>query len=439
MLFRRTKLTSEIADPFATAICRGCGSSCPSTKPTGQSCLAVLVAALIQVDVPHVVLLLIAEQGSAKSSITRILVSLVDPSPVPLRQPPRDPDGWTTAAAASWVVALDNLSGQLSDWLSDSLCRASTGDGQVKRALYTDDDVAVTAYPRVVIANGVDVVIERGDLAERVGMHRPAPHHNPAPRDRARPSRGPRPTRTCLAVCSTWPPRYTSDWPTITVTDLPRMADFARVLAAVDEVLGTKGLDRYRERARSGPPPTLSTTRSSPSWSSGSSPSPTRRRPRFCPRSSPLLSDWKPPRDWPKNARAVTGQLTRHAPALRGQGWVIDHDAGRNEASTRKWNISPPEKVSEPDPSDPPNPSAHVNGQKPDGSETGHGSETGYGNLFDPSKIVRLDQRKRVNWSDGSGFRVLLWSPPTSAATAAANSASPVSVSGASAGRPRVS
>jgi hypothetical protein len=96
--------------------------------------LAFLVAALVQAGVPHVILWLLAEQGMTKSSATRIIVDLLDPSAVPLRQPPRDPDGWTTAAAASWVAALDNLSGQLSDWLSDALCRASTGDGQVKRA-----------------------------------------------------------------------------------------------------------------------------------------------------------------------------------------------------------------------------------------------------------------------------------------------------------------
>ena len=43
-------------------------------------------------------------------------------------------------------------------------------------ALYTDSDVAVVQFRRVVIANGVDVVIERGDLAERsaiVDLERP--------------------------------------------------------------------------------------------------------------------------------------------------------------------------------------------------------------------------------------------------------------------------
>lgn len=72
--------------------------------------LAALTAALVQTDVPHPVLALFAEQGSAKTTTTRMLVDLIDPSPVPLRQAPRDADSWVTAASGSWVVALDNLS-----------------------------------------------------------------------------------------------------------------------------------------------------------------------------------------------------------------------------------------------------------------------------------------------------------------------------------------
>jgi len=85
-----------------------------------------------------------------------MLVDLIDPSPVPLRQAPRDADSWVTAASGSWVVALDNLSG-IPPWLSDSLCRAATGDGSVKRALYTDADLAVVKFRRCVIVNGIDV------------------------------------------------------------------------------------------------------------------------------------------------------------------------------------------------------------------------------------------------------------------------------------------
>ena len=108
-----------------------------------------------------------------------MLVDLIDPSPVPLRQAPRDADSWVTAASGSWVVALDNLSA-IPPWLSDSLCRAATGDGNVKRALYTDADLAVLKFRRCVIVNGIDVGAVRPDLAERlatVELRRIDRHH----------------------------------------------------------------------------------------------------------------------------------------------------------------------------------------------------------------------------------------------------------------------
>ena len=118
--------------------------------------LAWEIAALIDPESPHPILSLFGEQGTGKSTGCRRLVSLIDPSPVPLRKPPRDPEGWVTAAQGSWVVALDNLS-HVPDCLSDSLCRAATGDGDVRRALYTDSDLAVFAFRRCILLNGIDV------------------------------------------------------------------------------------------------------------------------------------------------------------------------------------------------------------------------------------------------------------------------------------------
>ena len=212
--------------------------------------LAVLVSALVQCDVPHPVLALFAEQGSAKSTTTRMLVDLIDPSPVPLRQAPRDADSWVTAASGSWVVALDNLSA-IPPWLSDSLCRAATGDGNVKRALYTDADLAVLKFRRCVIVNGIDVGAVRPDLAERlatVELRRIDRHHRQPEATLRQEWRQALPgiLGGLLDLAAAVHQRLE----TISVDESPRMADYARTLAAVDEALATNGLSRVTCRAR---------------------------------------------------------------------------------------------------------------------------------------------------------------------------------------------
>jgi len=89
--------------------------------------LAWLVAAF-RPGRPFVVLILQGEQGSAKSTVERILRALVDPSTAPLRTTPRNEHDLYIASTSSWVVAYDNIS-SLPQWLSDAICKLSTGGG----------------------------------------------------------------------------------------------------------------------------------------------------------------------------------------------------------------------------------------------------------------------------------------------------------------------
>src|SRR5262249_33085117 len=124
-----------------------------------------LLAALRPVG-PYPVLLLHGEQGSAKSTTERILRALVDPNSASLRAEPRNPHELMIAAKNGWVVALDNVS-PLPNWLSDAICRLSTGGGFSARRLYTDGDEVLFDAQRPVIINGIEEVATRGDLLER--------------------------------------------------------------------------------------------------------------------------------------------------------------------------------------------------------------------------------------------------------------------------------
>lgn len=213
------------------------------------------------------------------------------------------------------------------------------------------------------------LVVDRGDLAERVvvvGLHRvktrrPEDEHAAA-WEAARPG--------IFGGLLDLAAEVHHRLPAVEVDDLPRMADFAKVLAAVDEVLGTTGLLRYRKRAQQAAADTLDAPFINELVG--------RRLPFADKASAEILAalkpgepDWKPPREWPKTARSVTGQLTRHAPALRAQGWHIEHDDGQNKEGTRRWTIRPPEKDPNPDPPDPLNPPSQVSGHKPGGSTGG--------------------------------------------------------------------
>jgi hypothetical protein len=70
------------------------------------------------------------------------------------------------AARNSWVIALDNLS-HVQPWLSDALCRLSTGGGYATRALYTDAEETIFDSTRPIILTGIEDLAERGDLIDR--------------------------------------------------------------------------------------------------------------------------------------------------------------------------------------------------------------------------------------------------------------------------------
>src|SRR5690606_12114410 len=103
------------------------------------------------------------EQGAGKSTAARLIRRLVDPHIAELRAEPRTIDDVMVAAARSRVIALDNLSG-IPPWLSDALCRLSTGGALTKRELYTDADEIILEAVRPVIVTSITDVITRGDL-----------------------------------------------------------------------------------------------------------------------------------------------------------------------------------------------------------------------------------------------------------------------------------
>ena len=124
-----------------------------------------LVAALVP-EIPIAALVLHGIQGSAKTTLLKIIKSLLDPSIVPVRGGVRDLTEFALAAWQNRVLYFDNLT-SMPLWLSDALCRTVSGEGWSKRTLYTDEDSTVFEYRRVVGIAGINLVAEQPDLLDR--------------------------------------------------------------------------------------------------------------------------------------------------------------------------------------------------------------------------------------------------------------------------------
>jgi hypothetical protein len=137
----------------------------------GEEGFALNVAWLIQAlkpEGPYPLLVTEGEQGSAKSSNSRILLALVDASTEedPLRTHPKEERDLLVAARNNWCLGYDNLS-WLSEGLSDAFCRLSTGGAFGARTLFENEEETLLSAKRPVLMNSIVGIINRPDLQER--------------------------------------------------------------------------------------------------------------------------------------------------------------------------------------------------------------------------------------------------------------------------------
>ena len=314
--FRRTALSGALPPPVAGEDLAALGALLNVPRATLALVIGWLVASFLP-DIPHPVLMIGGEQGAGKSSAGRIIVELVDPSPAPMRSEPRDPEAWAMIASGSWIVLIDNVSG-ISTWLSDAICKAVTGDGWVRRRLYSDSELSVLAFRRCVILTSIDAGALRGDLADRlllIDLDRIADTARRTEADlraeyeRLRPALLGALLDVVVAVLR--------ELPSINLQTLPRMADFARVLAALDvarpDLTDGMALQTYLEQRERLATEVVESdavameivrlVEQGP-WSGTAE----ELRSRLTPE--------RAPREWPASARALSGRLRRLIPAL---------------------------------------------------------------------------------------------------------------------------
>lgn len=209
--------------------------------PTNDDAPWVLVVAWVIAALrpsgPYPVLAVNGEQGSAKSTLLRVLRALLDPSKAPIRTLPRDERDLMITATNGWCLAFDNLS-HLQDWQSDALCRISTGGGFAVRELYSDQDETILDAQRPIVLNGIEEVITRNDLLDRaIAVYLPSiPAERRLPEkpfwrafEEARPA--------ILGALLDAIAAGIANAPTVVIQGHPRMADFAECVVATEPAL----------------------------------------------------------------------------------------------------------------------------------------------------------------------------------------------------------
>jgi hypothetical protein len=202
---------------------------------------------------PYPILGLIGEYASAKSTMTRVLSELIDPSSLPLKLLPSSQRDFAVQSYNRWLLAYDNVS-SLPEALADGLCLAATGGGYSTRSLYSDRSEALFDAQRPAIINGIDEILHRPDVIDRCLIVRPPPIPDEArrlTREFWAEFRADRPV--LLGAILTAVSGGLRMLPDVKLSALPRMADFARWGEAVMRGLGWAPgafLDRYYHNRR---------------------------------------------------------------------------------------------------------------------------------------------------------------------------------------------
>lgn len=268
---------------------------------------------------PYPLLSLVGEQDAGKSTAARLVRRLIDPHVAELRAEPRTVDDIMIAATRSRVVALDNLS-HLAPWLSDALCRVSTGGALSKHELYSDDEETIIEAVRPTIVTSIADIVTRGDLLDRaIALTLPVlPEGDRLPEtelwrryDSAMPG--------ILGVLLDGVASALARERTTRIDGLPRMADWAIWVTAAEPALGWPEqsiLSAYQTMRRTVIEATLDGDALAVAVRGLSRP--------WEGTAADLLTRISPPgrlpRGWPESPRATSAALRRLAPGLRRLG-----------------------------------------------------------------------------------------------------------------------
>lgn len=293
--------------------------------------LVATMTAYLRPNGPYPIVAINGEQGSAKSTTTRVIRKCIDPNATLLRCEPKEIRDFMIAASNSWTLSLDNLS-SLPPWLSDALCRLATGGGFATRTLYENDDETHFDAMRPVLLNGIEDVATRFDLLDRCVVLR-----LPTIQENQRREEGPfwkqfeSDLPTILGALLDAVVGGLRQLPSVQLATLPRMADFARWGEAVGRALGWgEGafLAAYERNRRSADEQAIEgSTIASAVCTLVSDASFSGNAQELLDRLGEIVGEkTSRSKGWPQSPRGMSACLARVIPALRKFGVEVTHE-----------------------------------------------------------------------------------------------------------------
>lgn len=117
-------------------------------------------------NIPHQILILNGNQGSSKSTVSRIIKKIIDPSTVDIYSFPTNKEDLVLHLNSAYLVIYDNL-GRIKPEFNDILCQVATGGKFLKRKLFTDSDLVTFSLKKGLVLNGINLATDQPDLLDR--------------------------------------------------------------------------------------------------------------------------------------------------------------------------------------------------------------------------------------------------------------------------------
>ncbi len=289
---------------------------------------------------PYPILAINGASGTAKTSTSRYIRALVDPSVAPVSTMTQDVQSIIISASNGWVLVLDNLS-YLSQEMSDTLCGIATGTASRRRALFTDNQESIVSAMRPVVFNGIPEVGTSGDMVsrcllveleklERSDREREQVLNASFANAHARILGALLDAVSCALANGDSTQKPPQGW--------PRMADFAHWVISAETALGLAegafmaAYDTNQEDAQNIVLDASPVAKALADLMEGDAiATPARARldkwqgspSQLHHTLTPLAGDYAKGKHWPQNARALSGHLTRIEASMRSRGFVI--------------------------------------------------------------------------------------------------------------------